>query len=172
MKQRFWTWLAAFIVRHPFIVEWIIRNAQSKPYFHLDGYMHRWWLTPSWMLGVDKNGDPFPYEWVPMIFKARVHHILRADKDRHKHDHPADNRSIVLKKEYDEEDVFDNVKTVKAGQTVLRRAETFHRIVWVPDGGVWTIWFMAEKRNDWGFLVDGRKVYYKTYFALGLGESV
>ena len=28
------------------MVSWLIRRAQRTPYFHLAGYMERWWLVP------------------------------------------------------------------------------------------------------------------------------
>ena len=165
MKQKNWQRLGRFIAAHPKLVEWIIKNAQTKPYFDIDDYMKRWWLTPRFLLTRDRHGNLFPYEWVPQILKVRVQHILREDVDRHKHDHPSDNQSIILKGYYVEEDVFDRVKTLYAGQTVERRAETFHRIVEVPPEGVWTLWFLAEYRQKWGFLVGGRKIRYEEYLA-------
>jgi hypothetical protein len=166
MKQLFWHALA-FVVSRPWMFRLIRRNALSKPYFHLDGYMHRWWLTPRILLTRDEDGNLFPYSWVPMILKCRVHHILRADNDRHLHDHPADNRSIILSGYYDEQDVFGRSNIRCAGQTVLRRAQCFHRIAYVPTEGTWTLWFLGEKQNDWGFLVEGRKVGYKSYLGIG-----
>lgn len=168
MKNLFWRLLARLLAK-PKVTNFLINQAESKPYFHLDGYMHRWWLTPRFLLTRDENGNLFPYRWLPSILKCRVHHILRADNDRHLHDHPADNRSIILRGYYDEQDVFGQSNIRCAGQTVFRRAECFHKIAYVPIYGVWTLWFLGDQTNKWGFLVDGRKVYYKTY--LGIKSS-
>lgn len=164
LNNMFWRSIARFIVRHPRIIELIMANAMTKPYFHLDGYMDRWWLTPQWMLGTDEYGNPFPKWWVPYIFCIRLHHILREDRDRHLHDHPFDNRSIILAGCYDEQDIFGHSNMRWAGDTVMRRAECFHKIAYVPADGTWSLWWVGDKRNRWGFLVDGRKLYYKDYF--------
>lgn len=166
MTTLFWKLLAR-IVATPWVVNLIIENSKTKPYFHLYGYMHRWWLTPRFLLTRDEDGNLFPYSWLPAILKCRVHFILRADNDRHLHDHPADNRSIVLRGYYDEQDVFGRSNIRCAGQTVFRRAECFHKIAYVPASGVWTLWFLGSKCNNWGFLVDGRKVGRKTYLGQG-----
>jgi hypothetical protein len=163
MKEHFWKFVAHFIANRTWLVNWIIRSAAKRPYFHLDGYMNRWWLTPSWLLTKDENGNSIPYPWLPTILKCRVHHILRADDDRHLHDHPADNRSIVLRGYYDEQDIFGRSNIRSPGQTVFRRAECFHKIAYVSSRGVWTLWFLGERKNEWGFLVEGRKICQKIY---------
>lgn len=154
----------AFSIRKwPRLGNLIIQSAMKRPYYHLEGYMNRWWLTPRFLLTKDEEGFDVPYEWVPMWARVRVHHIFRPDNDRHLHDHPADNLSIVLKGYYDEQDIVGRSNIRAAGCLVRRRAECFHKIAYVPSNGVWTLWFMGEKRNDWGFLVNGRKVPWRTY---------
>lgn len=39
-------------------------------------------------------------------------------------------------------------------------------IVEVSDGGVWTFFIMGQKKHTWGFLVDGVKIPYYTYFQI------
>lgn len=53
MKQKHWQRLGRFIANRPKLIEWIINNAMSKPYFHIDDYMERWWLTPRILLTKD-----------------------------------------------------------------------------------------------------------------------
>jgi hypothetical protein len=158
--------LAARLLSHPHVTAWLIRHCASRPYYHLDGYMDRWWLTPRFLLTRDQYGNLFPYDWLPMIFKVRLHHIKRPDQDRHKHDHPADNRSIILRGMYEEQDVMNVGHIRRAGDTVFRRAECFHRISYVPADGVWTLWWRGDTVNEWGFLVDGRKIGWRTYLGL------
>ena len=163
MKELFWKSLARFIASHPWLINLIIKSAAKRPYYHIGDYMHRWWLTPSFLLTKDEDGYSIPYSWLPTILKCRVHHIMRADEDRHLHDHPADNRSIILRGYYDEQDIFGRSNLRAKGQTIFRRAECFHKIAYVSSRGVWTLWFLSERKNDWGFLVEGRKISWKTY---------
>lgn len=160
-----WKTLAKILAR-PSGLAWVVRNSNQKPYFHLEGYMDRWWLTPKFLLTKDEHGNLFPYDWVPMILKIRVHHILRADVGRCLHDHPCDNLSVILKGWYDEQDIFGRSNIRSTGETVLRRAECFHKIVAMPQDGVWTLWFMGRYRQRWGFLVEGCKVDYRRYLEL------
>jgi len=64
------------------MANWIVRKAKEAPYEHLGNYMKRWWfiVTP----------------W----FKARVHEILRSDREFHLHSHPWSFISIILKGGY------------------------------------------------------------------------
>lgn len=166
MKESFWKWLAVFIVSRPTLVNNIIGYAEKRPYFHLihdDGlpYMDRWWIMPRCLLTFDENGNLFPHKWVPLII--RLHHILTCDYDRDLHDHPADYRTILLRGAYLEEDVYGKRKLIQAGETKCARAETFHRIHKVSFFGVWTIFIMAKKHNEWGFIVNGHKVPWRKY---------
>jgi hypothetical protein len=162
VKALFWKLLAWAIATRPQLVDALINRAKKTPYFHLDGYMRRWWLLPRWLIGADQYGNPFPRAWLPI--SARVHHILRADNERELHDHPFDYRTIILKGWYVEEDIFGELHYRGTGDTVANRAQTFHRIATVSPGGVWTLFIISRRINRWGFLVGGRKVYYKDYF--------
>ncbi len=62
----------------------LINRAMKTPYFHLEDYMERYWLTPF-----NPNG-----------MNIRVHKILSSDSDRHMHDHPWPSTSIILKQGY------------------------------------------------------------------------
>jgi hypothetical protein len=168
MKEKLWQHLAGFIATRPQLVDRVIaigkRNAYSHLY-HYDGsdYMGRWWLMPRWLCKLDEHGFPFPFDWLPFI--VRLHHIRSEDWDRDLHDHPADYRTILLRGWYVEEDIYGKKWTHLSGSTRTARAETFHRITQVSEGGVWTIFIMRKKRNDWGFLKDGKKVPWRRYAA-------
>ena len=171
MRNLIWKLLAKLAAWPP-VTNWIIRNAQNKPYYHLNGYMDRWWLTPRILLTRDEFGNLFPYSWVPMFLKVRVHHTKRADREDHKHDHPADNCSVVMRGWVDEMDVFNRSNLRTPGQIIFRRAHEFHKLVGTNVDGVWTLWFMGKKINRWGFLVDGRKVYWRDYFEMKEREEI
>lgn len=184
MREFFWR-LIARIVTRPAVVDWLIRRAARTPYLHLtnpDGsvYMGRWWLFNPYP---GKGDERKMLPWLPSI---RVHHIMRADQDRHLHDHPWNARTIVLRGYYDEQrygepgvyadgshdqlrpyydeaiDVFQRER----GYTGRVLFNQFHRISEVSDGGVWTLWFTWKYRGTWGFDVDGRKVPYREYLGI------
>lgn len=162
--KKLWSLIALFIAARPGLVDWIVRRAHKTPYFHLDGYMDRWWLMPRCLLAPDENGNLFPRAWLP--FSIRIHHIKRADDGRELHDHPFDYRTIILRGWYWEQDVFGETTVRITGATQASRAQTFHRIDRVSDGGVWTLFIMGRRINSWGFMVGGRKVYWKNYVGL------
>jgi hypothetical protein len=163
-----WQLIATFLALRPRLVDWIIGRAQRTPYFHIvngkDVYMSRWWLMPRWTLRVDEHGHLIPKPWMP--FSIRIHHIVRPDSDRDLHDHPFDYRTIILRGYYFEEDIYGTRHLRHVGDTVKARAQTFHRIDSVSDGGVWTLFIMGRRINGWGFLVDGHKVPYRKYLGL------
>jgi hypothetical protein len=159
--------LIAKLLAQPRIAAWIIKHGQRNPYFHLDGYMRRWWLMPRWLLIKNKNGNLFPRSWLP--FCIRLHHIQAPDAGRVMHDHPANYRSFILKGGYTELRPCDlrchsiDLFNRSAGDTAAAKAEQYHRINWVSDGGVWTIFIMGRRRQEWGFLVEGRKILWTEY---------
>lgn len=169
----------------------IIARAKRTPYFHLydaDGstYMERYWLVPY----VDKTKKPGcynatlrePLTWLLQRFGVaiRLHHIMRADRDRVMHDHPWDFWSVVLRGWYIEMRPTENDRPcfderLPAGQesfhvalrgtwsVASRRATDRHRITEVPAGGVWTLFVTSRPRHWWGFYTPTGKVYYQDY---------
>lgn len=164
LSERLWRRFARFCAI-PKVSEWIVHRAVRTPYEkgHLQGYMLRYTLIPNTVRLFGRR--------VHLPITARVHIILREDRDRHLHDHPWDHRSIVLHGWYDEEDVFGNSQVVHAGATVKRRAETFHRINRVSTDGVVSLFITRNRRNRWGYLRDGHKVYYREYLGLVTNET-
>ncbi len=177
--------LFAKIVALPPIANNLIKRAQRTPYFHLTGYMDRWWLFNPYgnSLGEDDASRHQPkYPGWPSI---RVHHILREDLARDMHDHPWDARTIILKGWYDEERLEPVVRMESVpfgcgegvvytrdevvthmrmpGDTATINHEDYHNIKAVSKGGVWTLFFTWEYKGTWGFLVDGKKVPWREY---------
>lgn len=173
----------------------LYRIAEPTPYFHIPGYMRRWWLlgadsvvrnreNPDW------NERPNPersrlYQWVTERFAIRLHEILRSDTDRHLHDHPCDNISIVLAGGYWEivpvepghrKTIFtvDGLEETHAvwrgpGSIVFRRAADRHRLVLPEDETCWSVFIVFRKTRKWGFYTPDGWVHWKTY--LGFKEA-
>lgn len=152
------------IVIPEFVVDSIIKSATKRPFATLPGYMERSWFIP-------------PTKYLP--FDCRLHHILRSDLDRHLHDHPWDYTTIILRGGYWEELFEDETrKTTKLtwhgpGSILQREARSMHRLrlpeVLNPDltsrtQTAWTLFFMGQKKQDWGFWdEDLGKRYWKEY---------
>ena len=148
--------MLARLLARPRIAAWIIRRGRrhGAP-FHIkrpDGstYMGRWWLL--------KWGERLR-NVLPAI---RLHHLADRDRDRHLHDHPWDFRTFVLTGGYTEELITGDHVDLLAGQTSGKRAQDFHRITEVQSN-TWTLFVTWRWRNDWGFLVDGRKIPHDLY---------
>ena len=157
-----------------YLADWLIRRAKKTPFSHLDGYMNRWWLFNPYQ---DSNGDKIKQNWLMRWLPSiRVHHILRADLDRHLHDHPWNARSIILKGWYIEERedkaffsfVFNAPALERfrrsAGDTAKLKFGEYHRITEVSPGGVYTLFITFGYQGTWGFKVDGKKVPWREYF--------
>lgn len=97
-----WRCVAYLVSRRP-VADYLIRSAQRTPYFHLPGYMNRWWLFNGYSsdtsLSPGERDATKRFRWLPSI---RVHHILRADTAAHVHDHPWNARTIILRGNYTE----------------------------------------------------------------------
>ncbi|MCM8742359.1 hypothetical protein [Pseudomonas koreensis] len=190
MINLFWRLVAKLMAR-PAIADWLIARAKLTPYQHImsaDGtemYMGRWWLFNPYSRETHKAR----FWWCPWSF--RIHHILREDTDRDLHDHPWSARTIILRGWYSEQRpssdewkekimaVMVSKPDPKAVAWVLRntcewfmryQGDTarlnhgeYHRIEQVSPGGVFTLFITSKWRGDWGFLVNGVKVPWRTY---------
>lgn len=145
----------------PHVADAIIARAARTPYFDLRGYIERDWLfNPT----EDSEGQKIDRSWIAsQLPSARVHHILRADNERHSHDHPWNARTFILRGWYEE--LREDGKRYRrfAGDTTTLRFGEYHRIVEVSPGGVWTLFVTGRHRGTWGFLVDGHKVPWREY---------
>ena len=174
----FWD-IVAWIVSRPRIADYLIKRSQRTPYFHLPGYMNRWWLFNSYGNDPEKpeaTRHDRKYKWLPSI---RIHHILRADLARDLHDHPWDARTIILKGDYVERrrvagkgsyTLLDGIEYPVTeeylrlpGDTATIKFGEYHSIDYVSDGGVYTMFITWDYRGTWGFLVNGKKVPWREY---------
>ena len=189
MLNLFWRLVAKLLAR-PAIAAWLIARAQRTPYQHImsaDGsemYMGRWWLFNPYSRDTHKPA----HWWFP--WSIRVHHILREDNDRDLHDHPWNARTIILRGWYTEQRLLE-ADDPALQQLLLKAAELrksfdaafqateyidrrpgdtaqllhgeYHRIDQVSPGGVFTLFITSRWRGDWGFLVNGVKVPWRTY---------
>lgn len=153
---------------------WAIRRAQRTPYFHLEGYMERWWLFRLGRWGHHDNETPGAQGPRPVL-AARVHHILRSDAGRELHDHPWPFLTIILRGGYYEQRPFrghlggapkvalTETRFHPPGSILFRCASDWHRLELEPGTTAWTLFITGPQLQRWGFLVEGAKVYWRTF---------
>ena|ERR1700686_4039773 len=166
------------------IVDWLIEGAKRTPYFHLEGYMERYWLVPykNRKLGFGCGGVCFfqrPVAWLFQRFgiAVRIHRILRSDDDRAFHDHPWRYVSIILKGQYIEvTPVFkdgiyqgDARRVFRVGSLIFRKANSWHRLELQASETVWTLFITGPRKQSWGFMPQPHmnKVHYEEYLKNG-----
>ena len=135
---------------------WLIKRAKRTPYYHLDGYMERWWLLKTPWLSI------------------RVHRILRSDADRDPHDHPFDWASLVMYGGYDE--ILYDAKGKPRSSRICRpgsfrrvRATDLHRLVVQPNESVLTLFIVGRRKREWGFQTPNGWVNWRDYH--GVSEA-
>lgn len=172
-RGRFWNVLAWALAR-----PWGLKllKAVSHPYIDIYNEDNSLYMVRLWVLNPyrkDSLGDTLParYTWLPSV---RLHRIMRPDSDRHMHTHPWVARTIVLSGWYIEDRLVAHTPDgheVRSEHTRLQGytgpfpADTVHRITEVSPGGVWTLFFTWEKLDSWYFLVEGKMIQYRDYFA-------
>lgn len=139
----------------------LIARAVRTPYFHLEGYMERFWL--------------FRPRWWTFFCGARVHHILRSDFDRHLHDHPWPFITVILKGGYFEErPLFRDYPASLTheptvihwhgpGSVLLRSARARHRLSLPQHRSTWTLFISGPRSQSWGFYTKAGKVHWSEY---------
>lgn len=199
------TWrILAYVATRKRVFVWLLRRAFRTPYSHItsadgtDVYMRRFWLFNPYSVETGERQGEWAKRswWREMLPSVRLHHIMRADQDRHLHDHPWNARTIILKGWYEEERYVDESprgavkreanaqkpahlrfgysttsETRIAGYTGRLLFGQYHRITQVPRDGVWTLFITWRKRGSWGFDVDGHKVPWKQYLAEHSGHE-
>lgn len=188
MTDLIWRFIAWVLCR-PTVTAWIVKRAEANPYNTIsapDGslYMWRGWLFNPYR--TDAEDRPLAPRW-PWLPSVRLHHIMRHDLDRHRHNHPWPNaRTIVLDGWYCEEreklpgvaasgsvvatqwgadgsycDIIERAR----GDTARIRQSDYHRILKVSPGGVRTVFltwgFLGH--GVWGFDVQGQHVPRRQY---------
>ena len=159
-----------------FFTDYLIKRAMRTPYFHLEGYMERYWLVP-FTQGYNGqftkevtgcyNACPYrqPVTWALQQFGIgiRIHKILRSDDARAFHNHPWNFISIILKGRYtevtpvyDDSDFFvgTNFCSYEQGDVLFRKSNTLHRLVLAKNKPVWTLFITGKKQRTWGFLTQ------------------
>lgn len=154
----------------PWVVRLILRWAHRHPDSSIHGpdgslYMERFWVFNPYSRDGKKDHVP-RWPWVP--FSIRVHKIHRPDSDRALHDHPWAFRTFILRGGY-EECRQDGLPWLRlAGTTTTVRLGEFHRITSIMlDGPAVTLVVMGRQQNEWGFLVDGKKVPWGEHLKAG-----
>lgn len=160
----------------------LIARAQRTPYFHLSGYMDRWWLVPY---RADLGDGTGPVTWRRPIAKLlqlfdiaiRVHIIKRSDSDRAFHDHPWPYVTVILRGGYWEvTPVFDASGLYQGdrrvwhgpGSVLFRDAKSWHRLELPQQATATTLFITGRWQQKWGFLPQpATKVYYKDYEGWG-----
>ena len=157
--------------------KFMVKRGRKKIIFDRDGtseYMIRYYL---W-----RKSDPENNKRGSNLF---LHKIIRSDSDNHLHDHPWDWATFLIKGSYieilptanflkpehadeGELDVLGNVKhtyyMIRNRFTMRKKsANDYHQIKLVDDRPVWSIFWHGKRTQDWGFFVNGEKVYWKTY---------
>lgn len=137
-------------------------SAYQTPYFHLKGYMNRYFVAAS-------DRDAFQAGAGGHV--RRLHEILRSDNDRHLHDHPWPYTTVILEGGYFEETPLDpkdptgprRTEWHAPGSVITRRAKDAHRLI-IPDGQTCTTLFMTgPKQRSWGFHTEAGWVQWRHY---------
>lgn len=166
----------------PAVLRWAWRHATPYyPIFNQDGslYMTRHWVARFGDDGLDDEGREQP--WCAL----RLHTIHTSDDGRDPHDHPWSFITLLLDGEYIEHRPGCEPKRYRAGSILFRRAADWHRLELLPaptlpltprtgrrpELVVTTLFFQFPKRQSWGFLKDGKKVYWKTFLAQRNAEA-
>lgn len=164
--------LIAKLLSRPAIVDWLIARGAKTPYTDIYNgkvlYMRRFWLFNPYQ-------SHKPTRWASLMHylpSIRLHHIVKPDDARDKHDHPWDARTIILRNGYVEERLeqpFSAYAPVTwtylrlPGDTATVKFNEFHSITDVFGDGAWTMFITWKYQGTWGFMVDGAKIHWKTY---------
>lgn len=166
MKRTFFRMLAWALTPYAGLAHAMVKRAMKRPYLHLEGYMERYWVFNPYT----KEPGPRYIKQFPGLPSSRIHHILRADDDRHTHDHPFNAWTLILAGWYDEELLDANGNTY-----IVRRDAGYygpinwgqqHRIIQVSKGGVWTLFTIFKVFGSWGFFIGGHKIASDEYLAI------
>lgn len=151
----------ARVLAVPPVADAIIARAMCTPFFHLPGYMERWWVFNPYQ---DSHGQIIERSWLMRCLPSiRVQHIMRADNERHRHDHPWNARTFILRGWYMEDRKGAPLRCCLEGTTARLGYGEYHRIVEVSPGGVWTLFITWKHQGTWGFEVDGKKIPWREY---------
>lgn len=190
------------------LIDGLIERAKRYPYYPLvnragETYMNRGWLFGD---GTDRDRDDrlpdAPYmnkargrfaHWLARHVCLRIHEVTLSDSDRHLHDHPAWNISVILRGGYyevkpdragskypfhdllkdperhgiREKDFYVGEPSVAVwrpqGTLIYRFARSRHKLVLPIGQTTWTLFAIGKKTNEWGFYRAGVKIGWRDY---------
>jgi hypothetical protein len=165
-------------------IEWlvarVIARAQRTPYFHLEGYMERWWFFGG--SARDRREDHelgWERTWLDRLIgrfvAVRIHRIISSDDVRALHDHPWWFVTVIMRGGYLEVlpedqgqpascDRYYNRKIWRRpGSVVFHRGTDRHRLEIRPGSECWTFFIMGPVWRDWGFHTHHGWVYWRDY---------
>ena len=90
-----------------------------------------------------------------------LHKIFRSDADDYLHDHMWNWASFILWGSYEETFIDGSRDYCKWLSFRRDKAETFHKLILTKP--VWTMFFHAKPKQEWGFLVKGKKVFWREH---------
>jgi hypothetical protein len=124
------------------------------------------------------------YVFQNKYFNVFIHIFLRSDRDD-MHDHPWNFGTYVIRKGYKEEvinpedprvfipTILVNVRDVCQNRWATRKAETLHRVklyheftMAEKDIAPMTVCITGPTKRDWGFVKDGKWIFWKKYLGL------
>lgn len=144
-------------------------------------YMGRWRVVDEYTREIQPGGG-YRYtdkrtlgsrllELVSGYRSCRLHYIARPDHDRELHNHPFRYRTFILANWYkaivrDESYIHPCEYYVKVceGESDSMGPEDWHRIAEMHPAGVWTLFFMTDNTEGWGFLTKDGYVESREYF--------
>lgn len=138
-------------------IAWSVKHGKPD---HLSGYMDRWVLVQN------------------KLFSVRLHHTLTPDMDRHLHDHPWVNLSIILSGGYVEALPTSRVPVWEwnlnqlpygwlestrfvfryPGTIVLRPRATDRHQLWSICHPCWSLFITGPRTQQWGFYTANGKI--------------
>lgn len=175
-----WKLIAWFCAR-PIVAAWLIGRARCRPYWHLDGYMRRWWLFNPFPNGALPERGAFQgqrwmkpdgrvYLWTQDPLIGPPEWDWYGETRKHRAWLPSIRVHHILRRDLDRhphnhpwtfrsivlrgwyvESRNGRVQTVAEGDTYRCNDTDFHRITQVSDGGVWTLFITGRKMHSWGF---------------------
>jgi hypothetical protein len=135
----------------------------------IERLMQRLGKRPKLIYGCDAQGDAGTvYMARYFIFRTRavncyLHVFHRSDTDRAMHDHPWSFVSILLWRGYLEH-TPDGVRRKLPGMVLYRPAEWTHYVELIDGKPAVSLVFVARKRRDWGFHLDGKWIQWQQFF--------
>lgn len=128
------------------MVMWAQGVMVQRPDFIIgENYLRRWWVVPR---------NP--------LCNVYLHEINKSDDDRAFHDHPWDNRTLILHGGYIEHTPAGSIVR-KAGDVIDRTAESLHRLEVIPGQRAITLFMTGPAVREWGFACPQGWVHWRDF---------